>query len=266
MDQVAELPGRRLTKSDTAFRTISEVSEELAVPQHVLRFWESRFTQIKPLKRGGGRRYYRPEDMALLSRIRDLLYKDGYTIKGVQKLLREGGVKSVVAAPANAVAAEDLLPVQLMADGPEQVDDGVTAEEELLLSHEPIPVVMQEADEILAATTQAPPPAAPWQPLTEEDYADLGEAEDDIVCEEPEPVEAVPVLPVVVQDMDDEEEPATVMGFDSPVALLTAGAAPTPVIAETVVPQSAIDHAELANILEELLEMRSLLSAALERS
>lgn len=80
----------RLEKSETAFRTISEVSTDLHVPQHVLRFWESRFSQIKPLKRGGGRRYYRPEDVANLKRIKDLLYTDGMTIKGVQKLLREG--------------------------------------------------------------------------------------------------------------------------------------------------------------------------------
>jgi DNA-binding transcriptional MerR regulator len=80
---------RRPQKSDAAFRTISEVSEDLDVPQHVLRFWESRFQTIRPLKRGGGRRYYRPEDVQLLRRIRDLLYKDGYTIRGVQKLLRE---------------------------------------------------------------------------------------------------------------------------------------------------------------------------------
>ncbi len=82
---------RRSVKSEAAFRTISEVSIELEVAQHVLRFWESRFPQIKPMKRGGGRRYYRPEDTQLLRRIRDLLYKEGYTIRGVQKLLREGG-------------------------------------------------------------------------------------------------------------------------------------------------------------------------------
>jgi DNA-binding transcriptional MerR regulator len=80
---------RRSGKSETAFRTISEVSEDLDIPQHVLRFWESKFTQIRPLKRGGGRRYYRPEDLAVLRRIRDLLYREGYTIRGVQKLLRD---------------------------------------------------------------------------------------------------------------------------------------------------------------------------------
>ncbi len=81
---------RPVGKSATAFRTISEVSQELDVPQHVLRFWEGKFSQVRPLKRGGGRRYYRPEDISLLRRIRDLLYSEGYTIKGVQRLLREG--------------------------------------------------------------------------------------------------------------------------------------------------------------------------------
>ena len=75
-------------KSVAAFRTISEVSAELDVPQHVLRFWESKFTQLRPLKRGGGRRYYRPEDLVLLRRIHGLLYREGYTIKGVQRVLR----------------------------------------------------------------------------------------------------------------------------------------------------------------------------------
>src|SRR3954464_7977967 len=80
---------RATAKSATAFRTISEVSGELDVPQHVLRFWETKFPQIRPLKRAGGRRYYRPEDVELLRRIRELLYNNGYTIKGVQRLLRD---------------------------------------------------------------------------------------------------------------------------------------------------------------------------------
>ena len=78
----------RAQKSTSAFRTISEVADELDVAQHVLRFWESKFTQVRPLKRGGGRRYYRPEDVELLRQIRSLLYDEGYTIKGAQKLLR----------------------------------------------------------------------------------------------------------------------------------------------------------------------------------
>ncbi len=81
----------RSRKSPSAFRTISEVADELHIPQHVLRFWETRFPQVKPLKRGGGRRYYRPDDISLLRSIAHLLYIQGYTIKGVQRLLREGG-------------------------------------------------------------------------------------------------------------------------------------------------------------------------------
>jgi DNA-binding transcriptional MerR regulator len=83
----------RSRKAPTAFRTISEVADDLQIPQHVLRFWESKFPQLKPLKRGGGRRYYRPEDIALLRRISDLLYGQGYTIKGVQRLLLGGDLE-----------------------------------------------------------------------------------------------------------------------------------------------------------------------------
>ena len=86
-------PRARTKKAPNAFRTISEVADELHIPQHVLRFWETKFAQVKPLKRGGGRRYYRPDDIQLLRRIADLLYTQGYTIKGVQRLLREGGGK-----------------------------------------------------------------------------------------------------------------------------------------------------------------------------
>ena len=82
-------------KSPEAFRTISEVSKDLSLPQHVLRFWETKFVQIRPIKRGGGRRYYRPEDIKLLRGIKSLLYKDGYTIRGVQKVIKEIGTKNL---------------------------------------------------------------------------------------------------------------------------------------------------------------------------
>jgi len=83
-----------MAKANDAFRNIREASEELDVPQHVLRFWETKFPEIQPLKRGGRRRYYRPEDLSLLTTIRDLLYVQGYTIRGVQRLLREGGIEA----------------------------------------------------------------------------------------------------------------------------------------------------------------------------
>ncbi len=100
-------------KSPDAFRTISEVAEDLDLPQHVLRFWETRFSQIKPLKRGGGRRYYRPDDVELLRGIRHLLYSEGYTIKGVQRILKEQGPRSVMqiwredASPESAVQLQN---------------------------------------------------------------------------------------------------------------------------------------------------------------
>ena len=96
----------RASKSPDAFRTIREVSEELDVPQHVLRFWETKFNQVRPLKRGGGRRYYRPEDVDLLRRIRALLYADGYTIRGVQKLMRETGGKMADTGLASETAVQ----------------------------------------------------------------------------------------------------------------------------------------------------------------
>ena len=95
----------RARKSASAFRTISEVADDLGLQQHVLRFWETKFTQVKPLKRGGGRRYYRPEDVVLLKKIHHLLYTEGYTIKGVQKLLKGQGKQQIVAGEIAAEAA-----------------------------------------------------------------------------------------------------------------------------------------------------------------
>jgi len=108
----------RARKGAQAFRTISEVAEELNVPQHVLRFWEGKFPQLKPLKRGGGRRYYRPEDIALLRRISGLLYSQGYTIKGVQKLLDDGSAMAAGETPPaagldSAMAALDAVAAEL---------------------------------------------------------------------------------------------------------------------------------------------------------
>jgi DNA-binding transcriptional MerR regulator len=111
---------RRAGKSGAAYRTTGEVSEELDLPAHVLRFWESKFPEIKPLKRGGGRRYYRPEDVDLLRRIRQFLYQEGYTIRGVQKLLREGGPrgKEAPGRPVEKDATATLFPLDPVADPP----------------------------------------------------------------------------------------------------------------------------------------------------
>ena len=101
-----------MDKSPEAFRTISEVGAELDVPQHVLRFWETKFSQIKPMKRAGGRRYYRPNDVELLQGIRHLLYEEGYTIRGVQKLLRENGASfAIEVARTGALPSQEATPV-----------------------------------------------------------------------------------------------------------------------------------------------------------
>ncbi|HWK95793.1 MAG TPA: MerR family transcriptional regulator [Pseudolabrys sp.] len=124
-------------KAPGAFRTISEVADELDLPQHVLRFWESRFNEIKPMKRGGGRRYYRPDDIDLLRGIRHLLYGEGYTIRGVQRILREQGVDFVMtiwqegaqAAAADVEDEEDVAEEALDADDEEEGDEEEETEE-----------------------------------------------------------------------------------------------------------------------------------------
>ena len=163
-----------MDKAPDAFRTISEVAQELDIPQHVLRFWETRFTHIKPLKRGGGRRYYRPDDVDLLKGIRRLLYGEGYTIRGVQRILKEHGVKSVqgLADSAAAVsfgAIEDAVGASLMEPEEEtgvrgardSDDDDYQGEEE-----EGIDFRFSETDdeEILTTFRKGGTPAAPAGP------------------------------------------------------------------------------------------------------
>src|SRR5207248_1113538 len=121
---------RRLDKAPDAFRTISEVADDLDIPQHVLRFWETRFAQIRPMKRSGGRRYYRPDDVDLLRGIRRLLYGEGYTIRGVQRILKEHGIGSVqrladASAVANFGAIEEALGRSLSEDGDGEIETGI---------------------------------------------------------------------------------------------------------------------------------------------
>ena len=105
------------SKSPEAFRTISEVSKDLSLPQHVLRFWETKFVQIKPIKRGGGRRYYRPEDVKLLKGIKSLLYNDGYTIRGVQKVIKENGTKKLL-----SIQTENKVFTEIRKDNNDQLE------------------------------------------------------------------------------------------------------------------------------------------------
>ncbi|MBX3518242.1 MAG: MerR family transcriptional regulator [Rhodospirillales bacterium] len=128
----AQLSLRFGTKSPRAFRTIAEVAEELAVPQHVLRFWESKFPQVRPLKRRGGRRYYRPEDVLLLRRIQGLLYGEGYTIRGAQKLLREKSTRAATAEQPATSATEALEDSDIAPEPPAQAP-GVSPENRAVL-------------------------------------------------------------------------------------------------------------------------------------
>jgi DNA-binding transcriptional MerR regulator len=144
-----------LNKAPDAFRTISEVADELDLPQHVLRFWESRFPHIKPMKRGGGRRYYRPDDVDLLRGIRHLLYGDGYTIRGVQRILREQGVRAVqLVGQGHAVA----LP------GPSSEDEGDGPDAVPPPSFDAAPRDAEDASEEPAAPVPPNPPKAPPKP------------------------------------------------------------------------------------------------------
>jgi len=158
-------------KSPEAFRTISEVAEWLGVPAHVLRFWESRFGQVKPVKRAGGRRYYRPSDMELLGGIRKLLHDDGMTIRGVQKLLRENGVKHVAAMSPPIDQPADLRDVSPHDEAPRAAKPDKAA-----------PVFDSDVED--AVEVEAPPqtPASPEAPAETQmtaavDGGDAAEAE-----------------------------------------------------------------------------------------
>lgn len=136
-----------MDKSPDAFRTISEVAEQLDLPQHVLRFWETRFNQIKPLKRGGGRRYYRPQDVELIKGIRHMLYDQGYTIKGVQKLLRDNGVQFLIAIGSGDMAAVEVIAQRRQAE--------IEAEEAAAQS--PATSARNSDDEMLVGQARAKP-------------------------------------------------------------------------------------------------------------
>ncbi|WP_315703385.1 MULTISPECIES: MerR family transcriptional regulator [unclassified Bradyrhizobium] len=156
-----------MDKAPDAFRTISEVAQELDIPQHVLRFWETRFAQIKPMKRSGGRRYYRPDDVDLLKGIRRLLYGEGYTIRGVQRILKEHGVKSVqgladASAAVSFGAIEETLGQALMeTDHPEEELEVETAEDEEQEASEDegIDFRFVETDDDILDTFRVGPPA-----------------------------------------------------------------------------------------------------------
>ena len=143
-----------MDKAPDAFRTISEVADDLDIPQHVLRFWETRFPQIKPMKRSGGRRYYRPDDVDLLRGIRRLLYGEGYTIRGVQRILKEHGIKAV----QGLVDGSSALPAFGAAGDDAMRGDASVADEEVVV--EAGDDEEEEAREPRQAAAAPPPPSA----------------------------------------------------------------------------------------------------------
>ena len=138
-----------MAKGPNAFRTISEAADELGVPQHVLRFWETKFSFIRPMKRAGGRRFYRPQDIAVLSGVRALLHAEGYTIKGVQKLHREQGLTHVIAAGLgdNGSASLDVLAAAIDSPSPTELAD--EARGRLVLALDDLQAVKARLDGLL---------------------------------------------------------------------------------------------------------------------
>jgi DNA-binding transcriptional MerR regulator len=231
-------------KSSLAFRTISEVSQEIDVPQHVLRFWESRFTQIRPLKRGGGRRYYRPEDIELLRAIKNYLYKQGYTIKGVQRILKETrrSIGAQHAAPAysrDTDLEQDVRPEDFSKDFGESFVAS-TAVETTPTPPAQATVIERtlEAVETLHNEIENPP-----QPMRVEAEMVEQVAEVTAAAEPMQAVETVEVVEVVEAEVVEE----------APVAEATPVAEPE----EEKVPAAAM--AELQEIRSELLALRDML-------
>lgn len=149
-----------MSKGPDAFRTISEVAQELDLPQHVLRFWETRFSQIKPMKRGGGRRYYRPDDIDLLRGIKHLLYEEGYTIRGLQRIFKEQGNGFVIAVGKGEIAAdEDGWPATLAIGLTQPGDAGQEPETETETEGGTAPIVPEQepAEERRGPAKQAVP-------------------------------------------------------------------------------------------------------------
>jgi DNA-binding transcriptional MerR regulator len=185
-------------KAPDAFRTISEAAEELDLPQHVLRFWESRFREIKPMKRGGGRRFYRPDDLDLLRGIRHLLYGEGYTIRGVQRILREQGIKFVqvvwqegaVQPPHGAAEADDLVEEEIESEAEETGEDdrGFGSRIGALIGRD-----FSERDEV-EPRREPPMTAAPMPRLSNGDRAIHAAIEPELEEEDeaPIPVKATP--------------------------------------------------------------------------
>ncbi len=228
-------------KAPDAFRTISEVADELDLPQHVLRFWESRFREIKPMKRGGGRRYYRPDDVELLRGIRHLLYGEGYTIRGVQRILREQGAKFVqvvwqegAAQPPHGASDDEEFIEDTVSTDVEPVEEsrGLRGRLSSLIGRD-----LGEREDAVGARREPPLQSAPVPRIDPTDRAIFGAAE-------PEPPTPEPPMP--------EPEPAPPVAQPAPSS---AGGG-----------LARDDVRKLHAVLHELAECRKLVDAAVARA
>lgn len=218
-------------KAPDAFRTISEVADELDLPQHVLRFWESRFREIKPMKRGGGRRYYRPDDIELLRGIRHLLYGEGYTIRGVQRILREQGVKFVQA---------------VWMEGAAQPPHGATDDEEFI--DETVETEGQPLEE----------PGGLRHRIASLIGRDLGDRQDDAEMRREPPLKSAPEPRIEPSDRI-LQTPAPEPVFAAPPQMPPLDSAPRPAPAGL----GRDDVRKLHAVLHELAECRKLIDAAM---
>jgi DNA-binding transcriptional MerR regulator len=262
--------GAARVKSPDAFRTISEVADELDVPQHVLRFWEGRFSQIKPVKRAGGRRYYRPEDVDLLRGIRALLYVDGFTIKGVQKILREKGLRHVADVGRAEVKAK---PAAKPRSNVISLDRGLDREPELPLALASVPARAQPrpsrkprdpiaaierafAVEPVAETiVEDPSPALPQ--IVPDRAETIAAAVPDIAEEAPDvPVEPAADIALAEPSVEPESIPDVVIERDAPPEETAAESA-----CESVVHPADPAGSRLEALLAELVELKARLRA-----
>lgn len=225
-------------KAPDAFRTISEVADELDLPQHVLRFWESRFREIRPMKRGGGRRYYRPDDIDLLRGIRHLLYGEGYTIRGVQRILREQGIKFVQAVWEEGAAQPPHGAI-------EESEEEYAAEEEATSAAE-----MLEEESGLSGR------------LTSLIGRDLGDAHDDVAARREPPMHAAPMPRIEPEDRG-QYRPVEAQAPPPPVPPPAPEPRVSPVPTEAGL--SREDLRKLSAALHELSECRKLIEAAVAR-
>ncbi len=279
-----------MDKAPDAFRTISEVADDLDIPQHVLRFWETRFTQIKPMKRSGGRRYYRPDDVDLLRGIRRLLYGEGYTIRGVQRILKENGIKSVQGL-VDGHAAPSFAPVSAAAprvQAKRPVVEEDHEEEEAGNEAEPDEEIEEEAEDEADADTDAD--AAEDEDEEEEGDEDDGEEAEDEAEEEDEEEAAAPVAARRAPDAGARREPPMTSASPrvepqlqrppsraNPVLANPVAARPEPVMSAPTQsarpavapsarpgPQRRLDRERLEAVLEQLLAARLALDTAMK--